>query len=345
MTDVLILCLVLACSPPTTASSQSKRVHLRLDSSEAEAVLAILDKRALQQQANGADWQRLLESTPYQTLKRREASMRRPFTDEQFQQFVATLDPERARLRRTLQEWQSADLDAVAQRPLRYLPADATIRADVYPVIKPQSNSFVFNVASAPVMFLYLDPQKSRAEFEHTVAHELHHIGLASLDAAYENKIKALPEGAQKAARWMGAFGEGLAVLAAAGSADVAPLADFPERDRILWDAQIDRFASDVDDLNQFFLDTIHGDLRNDAAAHEGSLFFGYRGPWYSVGYRMAVTIERRLGRSALVATLGDPRQFVARYNEAARADSARGNKLPTFSEEILQAVTGQPSR
>jgi Putative zinc dependent peptidase (DUF5700) len=252
---------------------------------------------------------------------------------------VGTLDAHREQLRQTLRQWQSADLQDVAQRPLHYLPPQAHIHADVYPVIKPQSNSFVFESATAAI-FLYLDPKKSRAEFENTVAHEAHHIGLSSLDAAYEEKIKSLPENAGKAAPWMGAFGEGMAVLAAAGSPDVPPMADFPERDRVLWDLEAERFGANLDDLNQFFLDTVHGDLRNDAVAHEGSIFFGYRGPWYTVGYRMAVTIERELGRAALVATLADAREFVARYNEAASTENAKnGGHLPLFSTEILKAV------
>lgn len=63
-------------------------------------------------------------------------------------------------------------------------------------------------------------------------------------------------------------------------------------------------------------------------------------GPWYTVGHRMAVTIERTFGRAALVATYADPRQFVARYNEAAEAENAKnGGKLPLFSAKILKAV------
>jgi hypothetical protein len=293
-----------------------------------------------------ADWQKLFSTTPYRRLKQREKSMGRPLADEEFTKFVATLDSHREQLRQTLQQWQSADLQAVAQRPLQYLPPEATIRCDVYPLIKPQSNSFVFEAATSPTIFLYLDPRKSRAEFENTVAHEAHHIGLSSLDAAYEEKIQSLPEDARKAARWMGAFGEGMAVLAAAGSSDVSPMADFPERDRVLWDVETERFGANLADLNQFFLDTIHGDLRNDAVAHEGSIFFGYRGPWYTVGYRMAVTIERELGRPALVATLGDRREFVARYNEAAVRENAKdGGHLPSFSAEILKAVSTPAAR
>jgi hypothetical protein len=53
-----------------------------------------------------------------------------------------------------------------------------------------------------------------------------------------------LPEDARKAARWMSAFGEGMAILAAAGSPDAQPMADFPERDWILWDLEAERFAA-----------------------------------------------------------------------------------------------------
>ena len=49
-----------------------------------------------------------------------------------------------------------------------------------------------------------------------------------------------------------------------------------------------------------------------------------YRGPWYTVGYPMAVTIERELGRPALVATLADPREFVTRYSESAAIENAK---------------------
>ena len=338
----VIVAALLACS---AFAQLPNRVTLKLDASEAESVLTILDKRAHHENVTDADWQKLFSTAPYRRLKQRETSMRRPFADEEFVKFVTSLDSRRDQLRQTLQQWQSADLEAVAQRPLHYLPPQATIRSDVYPVIKPQSNSFVFEVATAPAIFLYLDPKKSRAEFENTVAHEAHHIGLSSLDAAYEEKIKSLSEDARKAARWMGAFGEGMAVLAAAGSPDVSPMADFPERDRMLWDVETERFGANLDDLNQFFLDTIHGDLRNDAVAHEGSIFFGYRGPWYTVGYRMAVIIERELGRPALVATLADPREFVARYNEAAvNENSKNGGHLPLFSPEILKAVSSASS-
>jgi hypothetical protein len=62
-----------------------------------------------------------------------------------------------------------------------------------------------------------------------------------------------LPENAPEAAHWMGAFREGLAVLAAAGSPDIHPLADFSESYRVVWDLEANRFPANLDELNQFF--------------------------------------------------------------------------------------------
>jgi hypothetical protein len=317
------------------------RVDLKLDSTQAEAVLAILDKRALHEHVTDADWQKLFSTTPYRRLKQWQTFLHQSFTDEEFMKFVATVDAHREELRRTLRQWQSSDLRATAQRALAYLPPQASIHANVYPVIKSEPNSFAFEPYTAPAIFIYLDPQKTPAQFENTFAHEAHHIGLASVEAAYEESIKSLPANARQAAHWMGAFREGMAVLAAAGSPDVHPLTDFPERYRLLWDLQAKRFALNLDELNQFFLDTVHGDLLDDAVLHAGRVFFGYGdGPWYTVGYRMAVTIEREFGRAALVATFVDPRRFVARYNEAAVSENAKnGGHLPLFSAEILKAV------
>jgi hypothetical protein len=321
----------------TIAAQASERVDLKVDLSEANAVLSILDKRAQGHPIENAEWEKLFSTAPYQRLKQRESSMHRPFTDEKFKMFVATLDARRAALRETLAAWSKTDLQAIASRPLAYLPANATIRASVYPVIKPQSNSFVFEAATNAAIFLYLDPAVSHTEFENTVAHELHHIGLASNQNDYEKRIQSLPENARKVALWMGAFGEGVAVLAAAGGLNNAPLAAYPERDQCDWNLHMERVHSDLEQVNQFFLDVIHGDLRNDAVAHVASSFFGYRGPWYTVGYFMAATIERRLGRAALVETLTDPRNFVAKYNEA--AGSRPGERLPVFSAEVIEAV------
>lgn len=339
---VLATAFLCACLANAYAAN-TDRIDLKFDTSEADAVLAILDKSARGQPVDDAEWKRLFTSEPYLRLKKREASFRRDFTDDDFKKFVLSdrLLTTRSDLHKALEEWNKADLASVAQRPLSYLPSEAKIRAKVYPVIKPRTNSFVFETATDPAVFLYLDPVISQREFENTVAHEIHHIGLASLTAAYGEKIKTLPAAAHTVAQWMGAFGEGMAMLAAAGSPDVSPVADFPQSDQACWQQETKNADIEFDQINQFFLDIVHGDYKNlEAADHEAYTFFGYRGPWYVVGYKMAVAIENQFGRAALVETLKDPRMFVLKYNQAARTLNGRGGaKLLVFNPEILEAV------
>src|SRR5437870_5629675 len=107
-----------------TASVPLSRIQLTLNAGEAEAALGILDKRVQGAPITDADWQRLFVTEPYTRLKKREASMHRDFTDDDFKTFV--LSPELAakapELRHTLEAWKQADLAASARRVLTYLP-------------------------------------------------------------------------------------------------------------------------------------------------------------------------------------------------------------------------------
>src|SRR4029079_6976947 len=113
-------------------------------------------------------------------------------------------------LAKTLADWKKAGLSHAAARAIEYLPPNATIRAKVYSVIKPKPNSFVFEVDSDPAIFKYIEDEP-RSEFERTMSHEMHHVGYGT----------ACGSGAR--IKWLGAFGEGFAVLAAAGGADNPP--------------------------------------------------------------------------------------------------------------------------
>lgn len=336
---LLIISLLLS---PLFAIAQ-ERVQLKIDSSEAEAILSILEKRAASNPVTESDWQRLFSTVPYQRLKQREASMHRDFTDEDFRKFV--LSPELAKrataLQQTLTAWDKTDFRATAGRILPYLPPTAVIRASVYPVIKPRENSFVWETDTNPAIFMYLDPDKSQAEFESTVAHESHHIGYSDVGRAYEQKIKTLPPNAQQAAQWMGAFGEGLAMLAAAGTPDAHPLKDYSADQRMRWDQDTKYWDQQLIELNQFFKDVIDGGFaKPEVANHVGFTFFGYRGPWYTVGYKMAQIVEKQFGRAVLVECTADPRFLLAKYNEAAEKQNASGGpKLPLWSPEVLTAV------
>ena len=96
-----------------------------------------------------------------------------------------------------------------------------------------------------------------------------------------------------------------------------------------------------IDQLDQFFRDVVGGGFaKPEVADHVAFTFFGYRGPWYTVGYRMAAVVENRYGRAALLECMADPRLLLKRYNQAAAGQNAAGNeKKALWSAEILTAV------
>jgi Putative zinc dependent peptidase (DUF5700) len=326
------------------------RVNLRLDTSEAEAVLSILSKQRAGGTIGDSDWQRLFNTEPYVRLKKREAAMQRTFTDDEFKKFVLApqLAAREGELRRTLAQWSKADLAKSAQGVLAYLPADARIRAKIYPTIKPRTNSFVFEVESDPAIFLYLDPAVTPRQFENTVAHELHHIGFASVKRA---ELPAdTPASVHDALGWMGAFGEGFAMLAAAGGPDVHPHAASKPEDRARWDRDLANFNQDLRTLERFFLQVIDGGFPSKEEEQKTAYsFFGTQGPWYTVGYKMAVTIERHQGRAALIDAMRDPRKLLALYNTAAiennRTAGSRSKLEPWFAELLRKINVGSTAK
>ena len=219
---VLALICALAFAPACLAQSPiGSKLDVRLVIDEAEAVLAILAKKKANEPITDADWQRVFQSEGYVRLKARETSMKRSFEDADFKTFVLSNQlAERARaLEETLDRWKRADVTKAARLALAYLPDNATLRAKIYPVIKPQDNSFVFDVKNDPAIFLYLDPTVSGEKFENTLAHELHHIGYGGSCPSknVSDEIARLPNNPQVVVKLIGAFGEGFAMLAAAG--------------------------------------------------------------------------------------------------------------------------------
>lgn len=329
-----------------SAQPSNPRVELTLNVEESDAVLALIARKQSGRAIEDRDWERLFATEPYVRLKRREADMQRTFSDDAFKRFVLSdeLSARAPELERTLRAWQTADLQAAAARALAYLPAGARIRAKVFPVIKPQSNSFVYELRTDPAIFLYLDPGLDAAQFENTVAHELHHVGYSSVDAAFDASVAGLPAQARAAAEWMGAFGEGFAMLAAAGGPDVHPHAASPQDDRERWDRDLARLGEHMHALEAFFLDVIAGKITDGRIQQAGMAFFGVQGPWYTVGWKMAAIIEQRFGRAALIECMQDPRKLLATYNRAAsELARAGGERLPQWSPELLRAVDPQP--
>jgi len=320
----------------------TSRVRIVLDTSEADRVLAILNKRSMAASVTDADWQALFTTEPYRRLGQRETSMHRDWSDDDFKAFVLSDDVQtnREALARTLTDWKGADLYGAAKRVLEYLPATAMIRTKVFPVIKPRTNSFVFDVDKDPAIFLAVSAKMTRDRFAQTVAHELHHIGLASTDKQYEARVSSLPPHAKKAAMWMRAFGEGLAMLAAAGGPKVpATAAEGPEEQRN-WQEGMTNFDAEFATLQTFFEEVLDGTIEGDAADRRAAAFYGdIRGPWYFVGYRMAVVVESRFGRTTLIDCMLDYRQLLAKYNEGVEALNRSGLRLPKWSSAILDGV------
>jgi hypothetical protein len=107
-------------------------------------------------------------------------------------------------------------------------------------------------------------------------------------------------------------------MLAAAGGPDVHPHAVSDPAERVRWDAGMKRADEDLHTLDAFFRDILDGKLSTKKADERGFTFFGVQGPWYTVGYRTAVTIETALGRNELVRAFCDERLLPQTYNRAA---------------------------
>lgn len=297
-------------------------VKVNLVTDEAEAVLAILTKKKAGEAVAEADWQRVFQSEGYVRLKQRETSMQRPFDEADFKTFVLSgqLAGRLPALEETLTRWGQADLTRAARLALAYLPKDASIRAKIYPVIKPRDNSFVFDVQNDPAIFLYLDPAMNREKFENTLAHELHHIGYGSTCPPKDvsAQIEKLQPNEQRVLGWTGAFGEGFAMLAAAGGPEVHPHAVSPAEDRARWDKDVANFNNDLKKVDSFFNEILENKLNADQIREKGFSFFGVQGPWYTVGWRMSVLIEKTYGRAKLIQCMCDQRLLLSTYNRAA---------------------------
>ena len=322
-------------------------VAVRLVKDEAEAVLSLLAKRTAGQTLGDQDWQGLLSTQGFVRLKQREAAIGRPFTDEDFKRFVLTeeLLARAPALRETLTKWEQADVGAAASRAMAYLPRGARIRATIYPVIKPKENSFVFDVPADPAIFLYLDPDQSREKFENTLVHELHHIGYGSTcpPKAVAERNAHLPQNERSVLTWLGAFGEGFAMLAAAGGPDVHPHAVSNPKDRARWDRDVANFNSDQKKLEGFFLDVLEKRLEGEEAIQKVAFtFFGEQGPWYTVGWQMAVVIEKAYGRAKLIEVFCDERNLLPTYNRAAAQLNLKASRpLALWSSNLVNAVSG----
>ena len=345
----LAIAYALACAsaprPDVVDTPDASRLDVQVVTDEADAVAAILETRARGVPPDETHFQRLFAAEGYRRLGDRERAFQRPLTDSAFRAFVMsdTLFARHRPLLAALRDWKRVHPGSAAQMAFAYLPRDATIRARIYPVIKPRTNSFVWETRTNPAIFMYVDPLVTAAKFENTLAHELHHIGTAS--ACRQGVDSSLAAGVRSALEWMSGFTEGRAVLAAAGSPAVHPHAVSSAAERAVWNRDVARAPEDMRLLEAFFLDLVANRMSGEEANRRGFRFVATdsvpQGAFYTVGWLMASTVERDLGRTALVASLCDPARFLTDYNRAARE---RGAGLPLWSDSLLMPI-GPPAR
>jgi Putative zinc dependent peptidase (DUF5700) len=131
-------------------------------------------------------------------------------------------------------------------------------------------------------------------------------------------------------------------MLAAAGSADADPVASGSKELKENWARGKRGFHADLGKLNDFFLQVLNGKLQGEADDERASEFFGLQGPWYTVGYQMAVIVEERYGRAVLIDCMRDRRRLLVKYNAAAQEmnrSGPEGGTLPLWSAELLEAT------
>jgi hypothetical protein len=322
-------------SPVDDASLETTRASaaddVSLDTAQAEAVLEILSLYVGGQEPGENHWKKLRDTVGYQQLRRRELSMNREFSDEAFERFLQ--DPAMAEqlkpLRAALSDQQRAGITRPLELARAYLPEGTPIRATIFPVIKPMSNSFVFE---GDKIFLYIDPERSAAQVQNILAHELHHIGLSAACA-----IDRDPDDKENLAhQFASGFGEGFAVLAAAGGAEHHPHSTSPTSDRERWDRDLARRDEDLKTVERFLMDLAEGKITTaEEAMKVAAPFWGEQGAWYTVGWSIAAKIEQELGRGRLVANLCDPASLFEDYNRVADPSSAR------FSTALIDKLRG----
>jgi len=328
------------------AGVTQEQVNVRLVTDEAEAVLNILAKKKANEPIAEADWQQLFATEGYVRLKQRETSMQRSFEDADFRTFVLSdqLAARAPALREALDKWKRADITGAARLALNYLPKDARISAKIYPVIKPRENSFVFDVKNDPAIFSYLDPTVSPQKFENTLAHEMHHIGYGTSCPSKQiaDQLRDLPPNVKTALTWTSAFGEGFAMLAAAGGPDIHPHAVSNNEEHARWDKDVANFNDDLKKVEKFLLDILDGRLTEEEARKTGFSFFGEtQGPWYTVGWQMSVLIEKTYGRAALIESFCDQRKLLLTYNRAAEKYNRKSRKpLSLWSRSLVDRIT-----
>jgi hypothetical protein len=315
-------------------------LDVQLVTDEADSAVALASRVAQGSVLSRSDLERLTHTNGFEHLQEREARFGGALSDSAVEEFVRGLarSGQSAAYRAELQKLETIDVKEAARGASAYLPKGTALRARMYLEIKPRPNSFVFRGAdSVPSIFLAVQPGKTPAQAMNTLTHELHHIGVAAAcrGVRYVDSTRVAPAVATLL-EYLTAFGEGRAMLAAAGGPHVHPHAVDDDSIRLRWDRDVRHAPHDVRELSAFARAVLDGGITSaDSVTKRGNSYFGVQGPWYTVGWLMASTVERVLGRRALVATTCDPVALLVAYNEAVSRAGAREG-LPSWPASLI---------
>lgn len=333
--------------PPAGLAQPGSALDVRVVADQADAAVAILLKRAGGGAVDEADWEALFGSEGFRRLEARARSFDREVDRDAFRAWLVSdsVVAKADAYAQAIAWWKALDAAEPAAKAMAYLPAGASIRARLYPVIKPTPNSFVFEIREDPAIFVHVDPDERASRIANTLAHELHHVGTAGIPDCEPVGVDSLPETTRTAIDWLGGFAEGLAVLAAAGGPDVHPHAARAEEEYVVWERDVARVGADLLAMDRFFLDVAEGRLTGeDEIRARGFEFISTadvpQGGFYTLGWKMAAVVEKAEGREVVVASVCDPRILLAAWNRVAEAHAPDGGGgLERWSPELTRAL------
>jgi hypothetical protein len=104
----------------TSAPTAPLQIRLRLDTSEADEALVIVERERSGQPVTKEEWKQLFATLPYRELKAREASVGASFTDGDFKAFLSSPSAlaQLERWKRTVAGMKSANMRAIGKRDL-----------------------------------------------------------------------------------------------------------------------------------------------------------------------------------------------------------------------------------
>jgi len=339
--SLLVASLVL-CLYPIGANAQSLRV--RIDLSEAEAMLAAADALRDNGRIEAAQLESVLQAPAAQHLTGTHAltadNVRRYITSAEFGAQAGTFQF-------SLREWRIASHQQIEHRIGEYLPPEGQLSLTVVVVSAPGFTEAEFDTTSStPRVFVPLVPSMLHMRIETYAGEQVYLLASAIAIKSLQPRYDRMTDSARLAVEYTTEFRRGIALLAGTGGTGLHICATCPRSERQQWDNDLVAFGADFQSLNELLLATALAD--RDIEGHRSQLESVCVLSWQVLGYRMGVMIEQHYGRKVLPSLLRDPRMLLELYNLAAAEDNASGKvekPLPLWSPELMRLLGLAPAR